>query len=155
MVTLRLTPEFKEFLNLVNSAKIEYLLIGGYAVGLYGYIRPTKDIDLWVAVDDRNLEKLLDVLERFGFKRSSLPNPLFAPDKTVLRMGLPPDRIEIISQISGVDFRDCFARRRQMVIDGISVNVIDYEDLKKNKRATGRTRDAGDIEQLEKRQAQP
>ena len=91
MVTIKLTRDFKEFLGLLNSAKIEYLLIGGYAVGLYGHVRPTKDMDVWVSVDDANLERLADALVQFGFSRSSLPQPLFTEQKTVLRMGMPPN----------------------------------------------------------------
>jgi hypothetical protein len=155
MATLRLTQDFREFLNLLSSAGIEYLVIGGYAVGLYGYVRPTKDIDLWIAVEEQNLEKLAAALQKFGFSSSSIPNPMFSASQTVLRMGVPPNRIEIISKIAGVEFAECYSRRRQMEIDGVSVPVIDYEDLKRNKLATGRLRDASDVQTLEMRRQQP
>ena len=151
MVTIKLTRDFKEFLNLLNTAKIEYLLIGGYAVGLYGHVRPTKDMDVWVSVDDANLERLANALVQFGFPRSSLPQPLFTEQKTVLRMGMPPNRLEVLSSIAGVNFADCHRRRRMMEIEGLQVPVIAYEDLKANKLATGRPRDAADVDTLEKR----
>lgn len=150
MATLRLTQDFKEFLNLLNSSGIEYLLIGGYAVGLYGHVRPTKDMDIWVATDPANLDRLRSVLEHFGFRPGSLPVPLFDPPRTLLRMGMPPNRLEILSEIAGVEFSDCYPRRQWMDLDGVAVSVLDLNDLKKNKSATGRARDAADVEKLSK-----
>lgn len=155
MATIKLTPDFKEFLQLLNSEKIEYLLIGGYAVWLYGYVRRTKDIDIWVAVDPANETRLIEVLVKFGFSRESLRRPLFAGEKTVLRMGVPPNRLELLSRIAGVEFADCYARRRTMDIEGIPVSVIDYEDLLRNKRAAGRASDQADVETLERRRQKP
>ena len=148
---LRLTPDFKEFLSLLNSAGIEYLLIGGYAVALYGHVRPTKDMDVWVATNETNLRLLVEAFEKFGFGKNSLPDPLFKPPQTVLRMGVPPNRLEVLSEIAGVRFADCYEHRQYMTIDGVSVPVISLDDLKKNKSATGRARDAADVEELNKR----
>jgi predicted nucleotidyltransferase len=150
MATIRLTPEFKEFLKLLNSEKIEYLLIGGYAVGLYGFIRGTKDIDVWVAVEPENLERLVGALVKFGFSRASLSPEMFTQTQKVFRMGVPPNMIEILTKISAVEFRECYARRTEIALDGIPVPVIAYEDLKKNKLSTGRPRDQGDIQAIEK-----
>ena len=146
-----MTSDFKEFLSLLNSEKIEYLLIGGYAVGLYGHVRPTKDIDLWVSVAPDNLDRLIEVLVKFGFARHSIQTPLFTDEKTVLRMGVPPNRLEVLSQIVGVEFAGCYARRVMMAIEGIEVPVISLDDLRANKLATGRERDAGDVRALDKR----
>lgn len=90
MATLRLTPDFREFLQLLNDRRIDYLLIGGYAVALYGYVRPTKDLDLWLAADPTSQDRLADALIEFGFPRASLPRPLFSDQKTVLRMEFRP-----------------------------------------------------------------
>jgi len=109
---LKLTQDFSEFLKLLNSEQIEYLVIGGYAVGLYGYVRYTKDLDVWVAVHPLNEERLKNVLTKFGFTRDGLPTPLFDPVKTMLRIGRPPDLLEILSRISGVEFDDCYSRRQ-------------------------------------------
>ncbi len=150
-----MTQDFKEFLRLLNSEKIEYLLIGGYAVWLYGYVRPTKDIDIWVAIDPANEARLIEVLVKFGFPRTSLRSPLFPEGKWVLRMGVPPNQLELLSKISGVTFADCYARRQTLDIDGLQASVIDYNDLLKNKRSTGRTSDQVDVERLEKRRDNP
>jgi hypothetical protein len=154
MATIRLTQDFKEFLNLLNSAKIEYLLIGGYAVGLYGVVRPTKDMDVWISTDLGNLDKLIEVLAKFGFQRA-FKKEEFAGAATVFRMGVPPNRLEIITRISGVEFDECYRRRRMMEIDGIEAPVIDYEDLKINKLSSGRQKDVADVEQMEKRRSKP
>jgi hypothetical protein len=137
-------------LDLVELGRDWYLLIGGYAVCMYGHIRPTKDMDVWVATDPTNIDRLREVLDAFGFSRSNLPNPLFQPPRTMLRMGVPPNCLEVLSEIAGVTFPECFARRRLMDIDGIVVPVIDLDDLKKNKSATGRAGDRADVERLEK-----
>lgn len=138
-------------MKLLNDRRIEYLLIGGYAVALYGHVRATKDLDLWLAADPVSQDKLADVLAAFGFPREDLPQPLFTPKKTVLRMGVPPNRLELLSRITGAEFRDCFARRQMVDIDGISVPVISLEDLLHNKRSTGRAGDKADVERLENR----
>jgi predicted nucleotidyltransferase len=138
MATLRLTQDFKEFLSLLNQNGIEYLLIGGYAVCVYGHVRPTKDLDVWVATDPANLSRLREVLHNFGFSR------------TLLRMGVPPNRLQVLSEIAGVTFADCFARRSIMELDGIKVPVINLDDLKRNKSSTGRAGDLADVQKLEK-----
>jgi hypothetical protein len=150
-----LTSDFKEFLSLLNSEKIDYLLIGGYAVGLYGHVRPTKDIDLWVSVAPENLDRLVEVLVKFGFARQSIRKPLFSGEQTVLRMGVPPNRLEVLSEIAGLNFADCHARRVMMEIEGLQVPVISLDDLRANKLATGRARDAADVEALDKRRPRP
>lgn len=155
MATIRLTQDFKEFLQLLDSEKIEYLLIGGYAVALYGYVRPTKDLDIWVAIDPASQTQLATALIRFGFAASAVSQPLFSEDKSILRMGIPPNRLEVIGKIDGVDFRECYPRRRTLEIDGVQVSVIDYEDLLRNKRSSGRDSDRIDVERLEKRRTPP
>lgn len=154
MATIKLTPDFREFLQLLNSEKIEYLLIGGYAVGIYGYVRPTKDMDIWIAVDAQNQDRLREVLVRFGFSSQSLPRPLFTDQKSILRMGMPPNRLELLSRIDGVDFADCFSRRQNVDIDGVSVCVIAYDDLLRNKSSTGRAGDLADVQRLRKHRGQ-
>src|SRR5438552_107356 len=114
MATIKLTQDFKEFLRLLDSEKIEYLLIGGYAVGLYGHVRGTKDMDVWIATDPENLDRLINALVRFGFAPTSLNREIFTGDQTVFRMGIPPNRLEILTRIAGVDFRDCYTRRKTL-----------------------------------------
>jgi Nucleotidyl transferase of unknown function (DUF2204) len=148
MATTRLAPDFKEFLQLLRSAKIEYLLIGGYAVGHYGFPRATGDLDIWIANHDENATRLVEALRQFGFDVPELNKSLFQKPKHVVRMGVPPVRLKILSSIDGVDFQDCYPRREIAEIDGVEVDVISLADLKTNKRASGRHQDLTDLEKL-------
>lgn len=145
-----LPPDFKEFLALLDSEKIEYLLVGGYAVSYHGYPRPTGDLDIWVAVNPDNASKLTKVLAEFGFGNAGATPELLLTPGRVIRMGVPPVRIEIINKISGVEFSRCYAQRIQVVMNGVPVSLINREDLLVNKRAAGRPKDLGDVKQLEK-----
>jgi predicted nucleotidyltransferase len=149
MATIRLPPDFREFLSLLNSTGVRYLLVGGYAVAVYGHPRATGDLDLWVADDAANCDQLRRCLVDFGFTASSLPTPLFAPPQTTLRMGLPPMRIELLSQLSGVQFTECFPRRQVIDLDGVPTNTISLADLIANKRAAKRPRDLADLQELQ------
>ena len=135
---MQLPADFKEFLRLLNSHRVEYLLIGGYAVGFHGYARPTGDMDIWVAVNPQNAVRLADALRAFGFRAGDISTDLFAEPGKIIRMGIPPIRLEIITAISGVEFAACYARRVAAMIDGAPVNIIGLDDLKINKRASGR-----------------
>ena len=101
---IRLPPDFKEFLKLLNSRRVEYLLVGGYAVGFHGYSRPTGDLDVWIAVSPENAERVRQALVEFGFSQENVPANLFTDPDRIVRMGVPPVRLEIITAISGVDF---------------------------------------------------
>jgi Nucleotidyl transferase of unknown function (DUF2204) len=148
MATTRLAPDFKEFLQLLRSAKIEYLLVGGYAVGHYGFPRATADLDIWVANHDENASRLVEVLRKFGFDVPALNTSLFQEPGHVVRMGVPPIRLEVLSSIDGVEFQDCYPRRQIAEIDGVEVDIISLADLKTNKRASGRHQDLNDLEKL-------
>lgn len=148
MGTIRLARDFKEFLQLLRSEGIRYLLVGGYAVGHYGHPRATGDLDIWVAVDDRNAAALENLLRKFGFDVPELSVELLKQPRRVIRMGVPPVRIEILTGIDGVEFTDCYPRRQIAEIDGVPVDLIALDDLKRNKRAAGRHQDLGDLENL-------
>lgn len=145
---LRLPPDFKEFLKLLKENEVEYLLIGGYAVGYYGYPRATDDLDIWVAVHPKNAKKLVSVFKSFGLDDTSITPELFLQTPKIIRMGFPPMRLEITTYIDGVEFDECYKSRNIDQIDGIEVNLIDLENLKKNKKASGRTKDIADLENL-------
>jgi hypothetical protein len=145
---LELPDDFKEFLRLLNSYQVEYLLIGGYAVGYHGYPRATNDMDVWVAIHSDNAERLVDVLQAFGFAVPELSQALFMQENKIVRMGAPPMRIEILTGISGVTFAECYDARVVDEIDGIPVTLIDLEHLKRNKKASGRYKDLSDLEHL-------
>ncbi len=148
MATTRLPIDFKEFLQLLNAHKVEYLLVGGYAVGFHGYPRATIDMDVWVARDPQNAKKLVTVLKDFGFNVGGLSADLFLEENKIIRMGEPPIRIEIITSASGVSFKECYRDRIQVLFDGVPVNFISLQHLKLNKKASGRHKDLDDLENL-------
>jgi predicted nucleotidyltransferase len=147
MATIRLPSDFSEFLKLLNSIGAEYLLIGGYAVNYYGSSRSTGDMDIWTSRRPENAAKVASVLRDFGFSAAG-QEMLSEPDQ-IIRMGVPPLRLEILTSISGVDFEECYARRELADVEGILVPVIRLEDLKRNKRASGRFKDLADLEELQ------
>lgn len=148
MATVHLPFDFKEFLRLFNAYQVEYLLIGGYAVGYYGYPRATADMDIWIAMHPSNAEKLVAVLKAFGFDVPELSVDLFLKENQIIRMGMPPVRIEIVTTISGVRFAECYADRVVDVLDGVEVNLINLKHLRVNKKASGRHKDLDDLENL-------
>jgi predicted nucleotidyltransferase len=148
MATIRLPPDFKEFLRLLNAHQVEYLLVGGYAVGYHGYPRATVDMDIWIGRSPETAEKMVRVLREFGFDVPNLSADLFLRVDQIVRMGVPPVRLEIFTAIPGVDFASCYRSRVLAEIDGVSVYVISLEHLKTNKRASGRNKDLADLENL-------
>ena len=148
MAMIQLPPDFKEFLKLLNSHRVEYLLVGGYAVGYHGYPRATGDIDLWVAVRQNNAEKLVVALREFGLNAPQLSADIFLQENQIIRMGVPPMRIELLTTISGVDFDSCYSERIVDVIDSVEVHIINLKHLKQNKQASGRYKDLDDLQYL-------
>ena len=146
-----LPGDFKEFLKLLNAADVEYLLIGGYAVGYYGYPRTTADMDVWVAISAGNASKLVDVFRRFGMQDLKLKPELFLQRGKIIRVGVPPMRIEVLTEIDGVSFAECYAAREVVTLDGHKVNLISLRHLRTNKLASGRHKDLDDLEHLPKR----
>ncbi len=147
-MALKLQNDFKEFLKSLNANNVQYLLIGGYAVSYHGYPRATNDIDFWIAVNPENAARAVAALREFGFGTSELSESLFLKDKSIVRMGMPPMRIEVTTGISGVSFGECFAERIIDKIDDIDVNIISLRHLKVNKKAAGRFKDLNDLENL-------
>jgi hypothetical protein len=143
-------PDFKEFLRLLNAHRVEYLAIGGYAVAHYGYPRPTADFDVWTAMNASNAQRAVAALADFGFAQAAFkPELLLEPGK-ILRMGIPPMRLEIMNTIDGVDFADCYSRRNEIRLDETTaIDLISLADLIINKKASRRAKDLDDLEYLE------
>jgi len=148
MATTHLPPDFKEFLKLLKEHNVRYLLIGGYAVGYHGYPRATAHMDIWVAIQLDNAQKIVAALQEFGFNLPELSPDIFLKREQIIRMGVPPIRLEITTSISGVEFDPCYQERVIDNLDGIEVNLISLEYLKINKRASGRYKDLNDLENL-------
>lgn len=143
-----LPQDFKEFLRLLNAEEVEYLIVGGFAVSYHGFPRPTGDLDLWVAMTPENAGKLVKVFKDFGFNVPNLREELFLKPDQIVSVGNPPVRIEVIMTISGVEFPECYQRKVSDLIDGVEVNIISVDDLKTNKRASGRHKDLADLDEL-------
>ena len=143
-----LARDFREFLQSLNDHGVEYLVIGGHAVAFHGYPRATADLNVWVAVDPDNADRLVSALRQFGFDLPELKADLFLRPDRIVRMGAPPNRIEIQTGIDGVDFEDCRPRGIASELDGVRIPFISLADLKTNKRASGRHKDLADLDHL-------
>ncbi len=141
MARIELHPDFKDFLRLLSSHNVKYLLVGGYAVGYHGYPRATGDMDIWIEMSKPNSKKILATFRDFGMPNEAISESLFLEQNKVIRMGVPPVRLEVITSASGVDFNECYSNREVIEIDGIPINFISLQDLKKNKHAAGRYKD--------------
>lgn len=148
MATIRLPPDFREFLQLLNAHRVEYLLVGGYAVGYHGYPRATVDMDIWIGRGPDNAGKMVAVLREFGFDVPNLSEDLFLKEEQIVRMGVPPIRLEIFTSIPGVHFEECYRERIVDELDGVQVNLLNLEHLKASKKASGRNKDLDDLENL-------
>jgi hypothetical protein len=147
---VRFSPDFLDLLTELNAADARYLLVGGHAVGFHGRPRATKDIDLWIEASAENAGRVMSALHAFGAPLGDLTEKDFAAPGTGFRMGTPPFRIEILTEISGVAFEDAWRRREQREIDDVCCFVISRDDLLRNKRAAGRPQDLADVDALER-----
>jgi hypothetical protein len=145
---LELPKDFKEFLRLLRAHSVEYLLIGGWAVGYHGYPRATDDLDVWIAIAPGNASRVVKTLIDFGFDVPELAADLFLQDDQIIRMGVAPLRIEVATSISGVRFDDCYRERLETTLDDEPVSLISFRHLKINKKASGRAKDLADLENL-------
>jgi len=145
---IQLPPDFKEFLALLNAHNVRYLVVGGYAVGAHGYPRATGDLDIWIAIDPQSAHIMVAVLNKFGFEMPDITPELFQQKGKIIRMGNPPLRIEIHTELSGVEFEECYRQRVEEEVEGIQVKFIDLEHLRENKQASHRYKDLDDLEHL-------
>ncbi len=140
--------DFKEFIESLNVNQVRYLVIGGYAVALHGHPRYTKDLDVWVERNRENAQALIRALAQFGMGSLGLTVEDFLVPDQVVQLGYPPNRIDILVTVSGIEFGDCFEQRVKVEIEGVEVNFIDLDNLRKNKKASGRLQDLADLDNL-------
>lgn len=143
-----LSPDFKEFVRSLNDNGVRYLVVGGYAVALHGHPRYTKDLDIWLWLDRENALQTVAALDQFGFGTLGLEPEDFLVADQIIQLGYPPNRIDLLTSLPGVQFDACYTDRVVVEIDGVAVNFIDLENLKKNKQASGRYQDLADLENL-------
>jgi len=145
---MELNQDFKEFIQLLNEKQVEYLVVGGYAVAFHGYPRYTGDIDIWVAISKENAEKVMQVLKDFGFGSLGISEEDFLKQDLVIQLGYEPIRIDILTSLTALSFAECYDFAVLANLDDLLVKFINLENLKKNKLATGRQKDLGDVENL-------
>jgi hypothetical protein len=140
--------DFREFIALLNALRVRYLIVGGYAVAYHGFPRATGDLDVFIELSHRNAEAMIEVFRRFGFATGDLDPAFFMDKGEVVRLGREPLKLEILNDISGVIFADCYRRRVRARIGGLGINFIDLPHLLRNKRAAGRDKDRLDVKNL-------
>ena len=144
-----LNEDYREMLQCLAAERVDFLLVGAYALAVHGYPRATMDIDIWVMPSPDNAEAVLRALHRFGAPLHGLTVADLWKDDTVFQIGVAPRRIDIITGASGLKFEQAFANSTRIDIEGIQVRVPSVDDLIRNKRASGRTKDLADAEALE------
>ena len=146
--TMILSPDFKEFVQSLNDNGVRYLIVGGYAVALHGHPRYTKDLDVWLWLDRDNALQVVAALDQFGFGTLGLEPEDFLVADQIIQLGYPPNRIDLLTSLPGVEFGECYDERVVVELDGVAVNFIDLKNLRKNKLASGRYQDLADLENL-------
>ncbi|MBS3732722.1 MAG: hypothetical protein KGY42_07415 [Desulfobacterales bacterium] len=144
-----LSRDFKEFIELLNRNEVRYLVVGGYAVAVHGYPRYTKDLDVWIQLSQENAEKIVKALVAFGFGSLGLQAEDFMDEGMVIQLGYPPNRIDLLTSLKGLNFEDCYQSSVKVRIEDLNVSFIDLPHLIENKQATGRLQDLADIENLQ------
>jgi hypothetical protein len=144
----KLQDDLREFVELLNSHNVEYLVVGGHAVAFHGYPRFTGDIDFFIRMTPSNAERLLAVLSEFGFGTVGITACDLLEPKRVIRLGYPPNQIDILTSISGVDFDAAWDARVESEMDNQPVTIIGWSELLRNKRAAGRQKDLADVDKL-------
>lgn len=143
---MKASKDFKEFIDLLNKNNVKYLIVGGYAIGYYSRPRYTDDIDIWIECSTENAQKIITVLNQFGFASLNISVEDLIKPEQILQLGLPPQRIDILTSIDGVNFNDAWARHVKDLFDDVPVFIISLEDLIQNKKSSGRSKDSADLE---------
>ena len=146
---MNIQPDFADFLRLLESHRVEYMIVGGYAVAYHGFPRFTKDIDIFFSDAPENAARLRQALIDFGFAESSVPIDMLQRPDAVIAIGIEPVRIDLLNRIAGVAFDAAWPRTVRGRYGDVEVTFIGRDELLQNKRATGRTRDMADVEELE------
>ena len=145
---MNIHPDFEELLRLLAENGVDYMIVGGYAVAFHGYPRFTKDIDLFFETSAENIQLLRNALLDFGFQENDLPTESFTTKGNVITFGVAPTRVDLVNEIDGVSYDQARRNVVEGIYGGVAVKFIGFDDLIRNKRATPRARDKGDVEEL-------
>ena len=145
-----LSRDLHEFIHLLNTKDVKYMIVGAWAVAFYARPRYTGDLDVFVQCEPDNASRLMEVIEDFGFAGTGIEAADFLKPDYVIQLGRAPHRIDLLTGISGVHFEEAWASRSTASISGLDVSIIGRKHLIQNKRAADRAKDRADIELLEK-----
>jgi len=148
MAKITLAKNFRDFLKLLRMHRVKYVVVGGYAVAVHGHPRATGDLDVFVELSHKNAAQLAKVFTEFGFGGPDVNAALFSRPGKIIRVGRPPERLEVMNEISGVTFAECYAHRVIFKDQDLPIAFIDLVRLVRNKRASGRLKDLADVENL-------
>ncbi|HMI05862.1 MAG TPA: hypothetical protein VK541_25470 [Pedobacter sp.] len=143
-------PDFVDFIELLNLYNVDYMVVGAHALAYHGRPRHTGDLDIWIKPSNENAEKMISVLNDFGFSALGLTIEDFLKENYVTQLGYPPLRIDILNSISGVEFDEAYGNKIEGDIEDLKVNFINVAEFIRNKEASGRKKDLSDIESIKK-----
>ncbi len=147
---MTLAKDFEDFVQLLNKYKVDYMVVGGYALALHGKPRHTGDLDIWINNSEDNAEKMIHVLNDFGMATLGFTKNDFLKTGYVTQIGYPPLRIDILNNIDGIEFNVARANRQTVKLDELEVFFIGLHDFLRNKKASGRSQDLADIQEIKK-----
>jgi len=147
---MQLNPHFFDLLSEFDAAKVRYLVVGAHVLNYYGRPRTTGDLDLWVEPTQKNAERVLRALSRFGAPLEGITSHDFVTPGTVFQVGVAPSRIDILTSLTGLSFTTAWKNRRRARYESVPICLISERDFIRNKRAVGRTRDLADAEEIER-----
>jgi len=145
-----MNQDFVDLLRALSDHDVRYLIVGAYALGVHGRPRATGDLDVWVDPTPDNAARVLRALGDFGAPLAQVTSEDFSRPGIVFQMGVPPGRIDVMTELTGLFFADAWPRRVRAPFGAVEANVLGRDDFLSNKRATGRAKDLADIEELEK-----
>jgi hypothetical protein len=146
---VKLSRDFQELLECFAHNDVRYLIVGGWALAAHGHPRMTKDLDVWMWPQSTNAHAVISALEEFGFEKLGLSAEDFIEPDVVIQLGYPPNRVDLLTSPTGVEFDECWKERLDVEMEGLTVPFNGLEGLKANKRASGRPQDTVDVEILE------
>jgi len=144
-----LNPDFVDLLRAFNAADVRYLVVGAYALALHGRPRATGDLDIWIEPTPDNARRVMHALAAFGAPLESISADDFAHEGIVFQIGVPPGRVDILTALTGLAFVDAWSGRIRRPFGDVEVDFIGRDAFLRNKRATGRPKDLGDIEGMD------
>ena len=144
-----LGDDWQDFIRALSANGVEYMIVGGVAVGAHGHVRYTQDMDVWFRGTEENARRLIDALRDFGIDTVKVLPQEFCKPRAMLVIGAEPNRIELLNFADGVNFDACFARRVEIPLGAVTASVIALDDLRRNKRTVGRLQDLADLENLD------